>query len=102
MTDSDTMRQNYRVLTDADKAEMKFIKEAGEALCNMVLNLQTRRMAEIDKSLRAQAQLAGNNPAAQDNLLRTQVRQAQILRACDVSQQRVEESVMWAIKALTA
>jgi hypothetical protein len=98
---NNVMRHEYRQLSDAEKVEMKAIKDAGVALCDLILNLQTRRMAEVDKSLQAQAKLAGNNPAAYDMILRTQVKQAQIMRACDVAQQRAEESIMWVIKALT-
>ena len=95
-------RHEYRQLSDVEKAEMKAIKDAGVAFCDLVLNLQTRRMRETDKSLQSVSLLAGGNPASHDLILRKQVEQAQILRACDVSQQRAEEAVMWAIKALTA
>jgi hypothetical protein len=58
-------------------------------------------MQEFDKKLNAQAQLAQGSAAGSDLLLRTQVQQQRVLRACDISQQRIEESVMWAIQAVT-
>ena len=99
---NNVMCHEYRLLSDAEKADMKAIKDAGVAFCNLVLNLQTRRMREMDKSLQSMSMLAGGNPASHDLILRKQVEQAQILRACDVSQQRAEEAVMWAVRALTA
>ena len=78
-----------------------FIKDAGEAFCQMILQLQTRRLQEFDKKLHGLQQLSAGSPAGNDTLMRVQVQQQMVLRACDISQQRIEESVMWALKALT-
>ena len=89
-------------LSDVEKADMQSIKDTGAKLCDLILNLQTRRMVEFDKSLKSLSALAGGSPASYDTIMRKQVEQAQVLRACDVAQQRAEEAVMWAIRALTA
>ena len=95
------MLKEYRKLNEAEQAELAVIKDAGEAFCQMILQLQTRRLQEFDKKLHGLAQLAQGNPAGNDMLMRVQVEQAHVLRACDVAQQRITESVRWSIRALT-
>ena len=98
---SDTPRKEYRKLSEAEQAELKFLQDAGEAFTQMILNLQTRRLQDFDKKMHALQQLSAGNPAMNDTLMRLQVEQAHVLRACDISQQRITEAVMWSIQALS-
>ena len=98
---TETPGSAFRNLSEAEKAELNFIREAGQAFSQMILQLQSRRMQEFDKKLRGLQQLSAGSPAGNDTLMRVQVQQQMVLRACDISQQRIEESVMWALKALT-
>lgn len=71
-TVNNTMRHQYRVLTDAEKAQMSAIKDKGAEFLELL-------------------HIAGGNPGID--------RQAS--RELSIAQTKIEEAVMWAVKHVT-
>lgn len=81
-TVNNTMRHAYRVLSDKEKAAMQAIKDKGAELFALIEGLRT----------------APNFEDAEDALHHKLVVEAML----NTAGQRVEESVMWAVKHITA
>lgn len=76
VNNTDAVRHNYRVLNDAEKAQMVAIKDVGATFI--------ARIDELRGKQRPQSYHIDD-----DYML-------------NIAQQRVEEAVMWAVKAITA
>lgn len=71
-TANNAVRHTYRVLSDAEKAQMVAIKDKGAEFLTLVNQIEVR---------------AANMPAS---------------REIDIARQKIEEAVMWAVKHITA
>jgi hypothetical protein len=71
-TSNNVMRHEYRVLDDAEKAQMKALKDAGVEFVELL-------------------HICGGNPGVD--------RQAS--RELSIAQTKIEEAVMWAVKHIT-
>ena len=75
---NNVMRHAYRVLSDAEKAQMKLIKDKG---------------LEFVEFLQRLSGYTGEGPAPENFRL--------ISRELSVAQTKIEEAVMWAVKHIT-
>lgn len=82
-TVNNTMRRKYRVLSDAEKAQMQAIKDKGQELLDLI---------EI---LRTPSEPAGG-------VDRVEYAIGTLDRELNIAAERVEEAVMWAVKHITA
>jgi hypothetical protein len=81
-TVNNTMRHAYRVLTDAEKAQMQAVKDKGLELFDLIESLRTEPV-----------------PADPSNPNGPMI--ATFDRELSIAQQKVEEAVMWAVKHIT-
>ncbi|MEG3086167.1 Acb2/Tad1 domain-containing protein [Sphingomonas sp. PB4P5] len=86
-TANNAVRHTYRVLSDAEKAQMVAVKDAGAALIFLINNMRS-----INGKVQVDIPLTGNSVT-----VRTTVD-----RSLDIAVERAEEAVMWAVKHLTA
>lgn len=82
-TVNNTMRHKYRVLSDAEKAQMQAIKDKGQELLDLIDSVRTPSVfvGDVDG---------------------TPMYQGTIDRELNIASERVEEAVMWAVKHVTA
>lgn len=84
-TVNNTMRHKYRVLSDAEKAQMAAIKDKGVEFLDLIDAVRTPSVPVLDD--------AGND---------TGFAQGTIDRELNIAAERIEEAVMWAVKHITA
>jgi hypothetical protein len=82
-TVNNTMRHKYRVLSDAEKAQMQAIKDKGQELLDLLDSVRTPSVfvGDVDG---------------------TPMYQGTVDRELNIAAERVEEAVMWAVKHVTA
>lgn len=78
-TANNAVRHAYRVLSEAEKAQMVAVKDKGAEFLSLLDDVQHAKAAQETGSL----------PAMFD-------------RELDIARQRIEEAVMWAVKHVTA
>lgn len=82
-TVNNTMRHKYRVLSDAEKAQMQAVKDKGQEFLDLI------------DSLRTPEQPAGEVDGVPYSI-------GTFDRELNIAAERVEEAVMWAVKHVTA
>lgn len=83
-TANNTVRHKYRVLSDAEKAQMQAVKDKGQEFLVLI------------DSLRTPDQQFGSSDDADAFVIGT------IDRELNIAAERIEEAVMWAVKHVTA
>lgn len=87
-TANNAVRHTYRVLTDAEKAQMVAIKDKGAEFLDLIESLRTPP-EPVDGD-------------AQEGDLMHGVAVATFDRELNIAVEKVEEAVMWAVKHITA
>lgn len=83
-TVNNTMRHKYRVLSDAEKAQMQAIKDKGQEFLDLIDTLRTPSVP------------IGTNADGIEMMVGCSDREL------NIAAERVEEAVMWAVKHVTA
>ena len=83
-TVNNTMRHKYRVLSEAEKAQMQAVKDKGQEFLDLI------------DSLRTPAEEFGDDDDHDAFVVGT------IDRELNIAAERAEEAVMWAVKHITA
>lgn len=84
-TANNTVRHNYRVLTDVEKARMLAVKDKGAEFLALVDSIRTPSTPVLDAAGIETGLCAGT-----------------IDRELNIAAERIEEAVMWAVKHITA
>lgn len=83
-TANNAVRHKYRVLTDAEKAQMVAVKDKGQEFLDLIDSLRTPSIP------------MGTNADGLEMAMGT------FDRELNIAVERVEEAVMWAVKHITA
>ncbi|MBZ5761576.1 hypothetical protein LAV84_18320 [Rhizobium sp. VS19-DR104.2] len=83
-TVNNTMRHKYRVLSDAEKAQLQAVKDKGQEFLDLIETLRTPSVP------------MGTNA---DGI---EMAMGAVDRELNIAVERVEEAVMWAVKFVTA
>ncbi|TQX91307.1 hypothetical protein EQW76_00805 [Rhizobium sp. rho-13.1] len=83
-TVNNTMRHKYRVLSDAEKAQMQAVKDKGQEFLDLIETLRTPSVP------------MGTNADGIEMAMGT------VDRELTIAVERIEEAVMWVVKHITA